>query len=85
MASVQHQTISHNSTNPSTPTSPTSAPSSSSPSDEMLKTDNINDFIRTGRTGRRNAVPDLLIDPNLNLTTSKLTELMYKIDFKDTD
>ena len=41
--------------------------------------DDINDFVRKGRTGRRNAVADFNLDPNLNtMSTTMLADLMCK-------
>jgi hypothetical protein len=42
--------------------------------------DEIKDFVKVGRTGRRNAISNIASDPNLNLTTVNITELMMKIN-----
>ncbi len=42
-------------------------------------------FVCTGRTGRRNAVPDALIDPNRSLATSGLSDMFMKIGCTDRD
>jgi hypothetical protein len=52
---------------------------------ESEHVENLNSFVGTGRTGRRNAVADASIDPNRNLTTSNLSEMFVKIDCKDKD
>jgi len=36
-------------------------------------------FIATGRTGRRNAVPDISDDPNAAVTTSDLVEKLQRV------
>ena len=49
-----------------------------------IKTENsdeINEFVRIGRTGRRNAVADVILDPNMHISTSSLAGLIKKIDF----
>jgi hypothetical protein len=41
--------------------------------------DDIKEFVNKGRTGRRNAVADFNLDPNINtMSTSKLADLMCK-------
>ena len=47
-------------------------------------TEEIEEFSRTGRTGRRNAVSHLPTDPNITLSTVEITDLMCKIECKDT-
>ncbi len=42
--------------------------------------DDVKDFVKIGRTGRRNAVADVIADPNLNISTVNLTELMMKMN-----
>ena len=71
MASI-HQTITSQSPVTSSVTSP-----------DVVQNECLTEFIRTGRTGRRNAVPDVYIDPNISVTTSSITELMFKFDCKD--
>jgi hypothetical protein len=71
MASI-HQTI----TSQSQVTSSVNSP-------DVTQNECLTEFIRTGRTGRRNAVSDVLIDPNISVTTSSITELMFKFDCKD--
>lgn len=36
-------------------------------------------FISSGRTGRRNAIPDLLEDPNNRISTSGLAEQLQRL------
>jgi len=36
----------------------------------------IDDFVRTGRTGRRNALPDVLAMGHANVTTAGLPEVL---------
>ena len=43
----------------------------------------IKEFVRVGRTGRRNAIADVNLDPSMCLTPASLSELMKKIDFND--
>jgi hypothetical protein len=43
-------------------------------------TEDVKDFVKIGRTGRRNAVADVISDPNLNISTVNITELMMKIN-----
>lgn len=41
--------------------------------------DDIKEFVNKGRTGRRNAVADFNLDPNINsMSASKLADLMCK-------
>jgi len=47
------------------------------PSNNM---DEIKEFVRLGRTGRRNAIADVNLDPNMSVSTNTLSELMCKID-----
>lgn len=47
--------------------------------------DEINEFVRLGRTGRRNAIADFQLDPNINLSTLNITELMLKVDCKSSE
>ena len=43
--------------------------------------DEIREFVRIGRTGRRNAIADVMLDPNANvMSANSLSELMCKID-----
>ena len=58
-------------------------PKTSSVTSDIVSNDCLSDFIRTGRTGRRNAVPDVCIDPNISVTTSSITDLMLKFDCND--
>ena len=43
----------------------------------------IREFVRVGRTGRRNAVADVNFDPNLHVSMASLSELMCKFDCGD--
>ena len=52
-------------------------------STETAQNECLTEFIRTGRTGRRNAVPDVYIDQNISVTTASITESMFKFDFHD--
>ena len=67
-----------------------SSSQTNSPNSNLNDTDNnleeIREFVRIGRTGRRNAMPDVL-DPNINVSASSLSDLMCKIDCgsKDND
>ena len=46
--------------------------------------DEIREFVRIGRTGRRNAIADVSIDPNANaMSANSLAELMCKIECGD--
>lgn len=47
------------------------------------KDDNLAEFVRYGRSGRRNAIADVELDPNANLSTKTITELLKKIDCKN--
>lgn len=40
---------------------------------------NLNNFISTGRTGRRNAVPDLVEDGSAKVTTAGLSTQLQKL------
>jgi hypothetical protein len=42
--------------------------------------EDVREFVKVGRTGRRNAVADVISDPNLNISTVNITELMMKIN-----
>ena len=42
--------------------------------------DDVQEFARVGRTGRRNAVPDVNMDPNLHLSPNVLNDMMRNID-----
>lgn len=58
--------------------------------DKMIKNEertdeNLTEFVRFGRTGRRNAIADVEIDPNANLSTKNITELLKKIDCKNSN
>jgi hypothetical protein len=53
--------------------------------DHGLSGDSLASFVSTGRTGRRNAVADALIDPNRSLTTSSLSDMFVKVECKDHD
>ncbi|XP_041360960.1 cAMP-dependent protein kinase inhibitor alpha-like isoform X2 [Gigantopelta aegis] len=44
---------------------------------------NLEDFIQTGRTGRRNAVGDILTDPHSQLSTGGLSIDMDKLKCSD--
>ena len=85
-ASASQSTISANISS----TSSSSSSQNNSPNSNLNDTDNnleeIREFVRIGRTGRRNAMPDVL-DPNINVSTSSLSDLMCKIDCgsKDND
>ena len=78
-ASASQSTISANISS----TSSSSSSQNNSPKSNLNDTDNnleeIREFVRIGRTGRRNAMPDVL-DPNINVSTSSLSDLMCKID-----
>jgi hypothetical protein len=78
-ASASQSTISANISS----TSSSSSSQNNSPNSNLNDTDNnleeIREFVRIGRTGRRNAMPDVL-DPNINVSTSSLSDLMCKID-----
>lgn len=47
---------------------------------ESEKTDDISEFVRMGRTGRRNAIADVNTDPNINLSPNSLTDLMRNVN-----
>ena len=51
---------------------------SSSHNTDDLK--DLDQFVRLGRSGRRNAIADVNLDPNINVSTTSLSELMCKID-----
>lgn len=57
---------------------PTSAMGSVSNGIEEIK-----EFVRVGRTGRRNAIADVNLDPSMCISPASLSELMKKIDFND--
>ncbi|RWS25344.1 hypothetical protein B4U80_10357 [Leptotrombidium deliense] len=44
----------------------------------------IDDFLQTGRTGRRNAVPDIKDDPNTKVTTADLPLELQKLTCSET-
>ena len=82
----------------STASSAKSSSSSIIDSDKMSATDNpttsalgavsngieeIKEFVRVGRTGRRNAIADMNLDPSICMSPASLSELMKKIDFND--
>lgn len=47
--------------------------------------DEIKEFVRVGRTGRRNAIADVSLDPNASaMSANSLAELMCKIDCSGT-
>ena len=48
-------------------------------SNSSTNMEDIKEFVKIGRTGRRNAVADVIADPNLNISTVNITELMLKI------
>ena len=50
------------------------------PRSETNEMDEIKEFVKIGRTGRRNAVADVITDSNLNISTLDITELMQKIN-----
>ena len=80
-ASASQSTLS---ANISSTSSSSSSSQNNSPNSNLNDTDNnnleeIREFVRIGRTGRRNAMPDVL-DPNINVSTSSLSDLMCKID-----
>lgn len=41
----------------------------------------IQSFVRTGRTGRRNAMPDVLSQKHAHVTTAGLAEVLDSINF----
>jgi len=41
----------------------------------------IQSFVRTGRTGRRNAMPDVLSEKHANVSTAGLAEVLDSINF----
>lgn len=58
--------------------------------DKMIKNEekedeNLSEFVRYGRTGRRNAIADVEIDANVNVSTQNITELLKKIDCKNSN
>jgi hypothetical protein len=67
----------------STVSSNVSSTSSNETTSTTAPTECLTDFVRTGRTGRRNAVPDVFIDPNISVTTASITDLMFKFDCND--
>lgn len=42
--------------------------------------EDITEFVRIGRTGRRNAVADVNMDPNITVSPNSLTELMRNVN-----
>jgi len=55
---------------------------SSSPSDktvEEVQGDHQDDFLQTGRVGRRNAVPDIKTDPSSTVSTADLPMELEKL------
>ena len=87
MATASSSSNSHESK--ATPSPPSQASSSSLTADsksplEQASTsslDEIREFVRIGRTGRRNAIADVMLDPNANvMSANSLSELMCKID-----
>lgn len=45
---------------------------------------NVDDFVRTGRTGRRNAMPDILAAEHLQVSTAGLPEVLNKFSLTST-
>ena len=41
----------------------------------------VQDFVRTGRTGRRNAMPDVLSEKHGQVTTAGLAEVLDTLNF----
>lgn len=52
-------------------------------SDDEVISDELDKFVRAGRTGRRNAIPNVTLDPNLTISASSISELMIKITCND--
>lgn len=50
--------------------------------DEAIKTNahSLDEFVRIGRTGRRNAVADVNLDPNNCVSASNLSDLLQKLN-----
>ncbi|XP_044752735.1 cAMP-dependent protein kinase inhibitor beta-like [Coccinella septempunctata] len=59
-------------------------PSSSSDSSANPNIHNLNDFLSSGRTGRRNALPDILSDHSL-VTSSELPSQLEGLSTKDNE
>ncbi len=56
-----------------------SAQGSTLTEEKMMSLDEVKDFVNKGRTGRRNAVADFNLDPNLNtISASMLADMMCK-------
>lgn len=51
--------------------------------DSDTNEDEIKEFVKMGRTGRRNAVADFKLDQNLTLSTVSITNLILTIDCND--
>lgn len=41
----------------------------------------VHDFVRTGRTGRRNAMPDVMSEQHVQVSTAGLAEVLDSINF----
>jgi hypothetical protein len=41
----------------------------------------VHDFVRTGRTGRRNAMPDVLSEKHAQVSTAGLAEVLDSMNF----
>ena len=52
---------------------------------EFQTTDDIDEFARIGRTGRRNAIADVNTDPNLHISPSILTDMMRNVNCDNQD
>ena len=46
---------------------------------ESAMSSNFDDFLQTGRTGRRNAVPDIITSTSASVTTSDLPVAIEKL------
>ncbi|XP_054156510.1 cAMP-dependent protein kinase inhibitor alpha-like [Oppia nitens] len=49
----------------------------------QVTAESVDDFLNTGRTGRRNAMPDILEEKSCQLSTSDLPQELEKLNFNE--
>ncbi|CAG2164760.1 unnamed protein product [Oppiella nova] len=79
METSEPSTSTTSTSNSSANCSPTSASSSGGSGDTPGQS--VDEFLNTGRTGRRNAMPDILEEKSSQLSTSDLPNELQKLNF----